>query len=111
MLKCYCLLFNKYTMCHPVILPACVPLGEGGGRGGQVEGEAVGREGGRRRGERREGFVGSDMLKCCCLNLPSCHSTLVCTVRKGEGRGGGERRGSGKERGGKRRGERRKEGR
>ena len=51
MLKCYCLLFNKYTMCHLVILPACVPLGEGGGRGDKWKERQWE---GKRREERRE---------------------------------------------------------
>ena len=65
MLKCYCLLFNKYTMCHLVILPACVPLEEGGGRGGQVEGKAVGRKE-EEGGEEREGKV---LWEVTCSNV------------------------------------------
>ena len=45
------LVVNKYTMCHLVILPACVPLGEGGGRGDKWKERQWE---GKRREERRE---------------------------------------------------------
>ena len=48
MLKLYCLWFGNI---HTVILPSCVPLGEGGGR---VKREAVGgREERREKGGRK----------------------------------------------------------